>query len=173
MMSTLAQQLIVATLIVTTTVGCSAAVPGGTPTLDPLAQLQSLPSIDQAVATYSAMEVEIRAAIVGAAPTVQWVVEQPEPNSGCSKPFDNLGGRTVTLLSHGTNTPIPDEAWPATLAAAETIARRHGFNQTFMKVDQPGNHQARFTNTTDGAYSDLGTLADVVLQTYTGCHLPK
>lgn len=140
--------------------------------MDPLAQLTALPTSDQAVTTYTAMEVEIRAAVTGAAPTVTWVLDDPQSQSGCNTPFDNVGGRTVTLPSYGSRTPISDDAWPAALAAAEPIARRNGFNETFMKVDQPGNHQARFTNTTDGAYTDLGTKKGVVLLTSTGCHLP-
>lgn len=141
--------------------------------MDPLAQLHALPSIESALASYTAMEAEIRDAVTAASPTTVWALEVPESRGGCSKPFDTLGGRSVSLVSYGSYTPIPDAAWPTAYAAASAIARRYGFAQCAFKVDGPGNHQVRFTNPADGAYSDLGTVLAATLLTDTGCHLPE
>lgn len=118
------------------------------------------------------MEAEIRDAVTNAAPTTAWVLEDEQSQSGCRDPFSNLGGRTVILASCGAPTPILDDVWPAALAAAATIARRNGFTNTQVKVDNASNHQVRVTNPTDGSYTDLGTRKAVVLLTSTGCHLP-
>lgn len=160
-------------MIAATTTGCTTSPTTNKGTgMNPLAQLQTLPSSEDTVTTYTAMEAEIRDAVTNAAPTTTWVLEDEQSQSGCRESFSNLGGRTVILASYGAPTPIPDAAWPAALAAAATIARRNGFTNTQVKVDDAGNHQVRFTNPTDGAYTDLGTRKAVVLLTSTGCHLP-
>jgi len=68
--------------------------------------------------------------------------------------------------------PLSDEAWPGAVATAEAIARRNGFDDTQVTVDRPGDHQVRFTNSTDGAYIDVGTGKNALVTTNTGCHLP-
>ena len=68
------------------------------------------PNGESALATCTAIEVEIRAAVAVAAPAVTWVLDDPPSQSGCNTPLDNCGGRTVTLSSYGSRTPVPDDA---------------------------------------------------------------
>lgn len=161
------------TVLTVLTVLCSACstTTGGTD-VEPLTELQSRPSYEDAVATYTAMEVEIRAAVTAAVPTVTWKLERAGRSSGCSKPFDNLGGRSTGLDSYGAPGAIPDDAWPAAVTAAETVAKRYGFDDTATVVNASGNHQVRFSSSADLAYVDFGTGVNVVLATFTGCNLP-
>lgn len=140
--------------------------------MNPLTRLQSRPSYEDAVATYTAMEVEIRAAVTTVVPTVTWALERKGRSSGCTKPFDKLGGKSTGLDSYGAPGPIPDDAWPTALTAAETVAKRYGFDHTATVVDAPSDHEVRFSSSTDGAYIDFGTGVNVILATFTGCNLP-
>lgn len=159
------------------TVGCSPGTTSGTnapggSTVDPLTQLQNRASLEHTVAAYTTMEAEIRAAVTAAAPGVTWVLEQEATGAGCRAPFDGLNGRSLALESWGAPGGIPDEAWPAALTAAVRIAARYGFDSTQRFVDKPGRHDARLSNSTTGAYTNLGTYVNAVLSTITGCHLP-
>ena len=151
---------------------CSTTTTTGGTDVDPLTELHSRPSFEDTVATYTAMEVEIRAAVTAAVPTVTWKLEREGRTSGCAEPFDNLGGKFTGLDSYGAPGAIPDDAWPTAVAAAETVARTYGFDDTATVVDAPSDHQVRFRSSTDGAYVDFGTGVNVILATFTGCNLP-
>lgn len=151
---------------------CSTTTTTGGTDVDPMTELQSRPSYEDTVATYTTMDQEIRDAVTAAVPTVAWILERGARSAGCSEPFDNLGGRSTGLDSYGAPGAIPDDEWPAALAAAEAVAQRYGFDDTATVVDEPGNHQVRFSSSTDLAYVNLGTVVNVVLSTFTGCHLP-
>ena len=141
--------------------------------MNPIDQLKALPTSDQAVTTYAAMEAEIRHSITAASPATTWAPRRERRQSGCSAPFDNLGGRTVIIPSYGAEQPIADEDWQAVRTATEAIAQRYGLTTTTEAADSPGNHQVRYSSTADGAYVDIGSGKAAFVTTNTGCHLPE
>lgn len=143
------------------------------PDVDPLADLQSRPSAADAVATYTAMQADVRAAVTAVDGRVVWKLEQPTATAGCGEPFDGLGGETTALETWSADGGIPDDSWPAAADAARAAAARSGLTETTTVVDQPGRHQIRFTNSADGTYATLGTEVNAVLAGFTGCFLTE
>lgn len=161
-------------LLAAVLVACSPSTSqnGDTSGMDPLAELQALPTSEDIVTTYTRMEAEIRDAVIAISPQLHWAQVDPPSVAGCEDRYNGLGGRTVGLPLWSAPQPIADADWPATLIAVETIVARYGFGTALMKVDKPGNHQANFPDPVSGAYVDLGTKVASILGTNTGCHLP-
>lgn len=69
----------------------------------------------------------------------------------------------------GANGPIPDEQWPAVVAAVEAAVASYGFGELVAIVDRPGDHLAKSVGPY-GATVQIGTGKNVILTTITGCH---
>ena len=157
-----------AAMVLTALTACSAV--GGS---DPLTELRDRPSHEQALAGYTTMQREIQDAVTTAVPTVIWQLGRAsESSAGCADPFDNLGGTTKGLDLYYAEGGIPDDTWPRAVSAAVAVAQRYGLTEITTTVDRPADHQVRLTNPTDGAHTDLGTGANAIIRTVTGCNLP-
>lgn len=71
--------------------------------MTPIADLAARPSFEQATATFTAMDAEIREAITGIRPSAQWYLSDAGIQSACAKPYDHSpGSSTGDALHQGT-----------------------------------------------------------------------
>lgn len=163
--------LVLAAALLAPVAACSAI--SGAPEAEPLALLQSRPSYEQAVQTYTQMDQEIRDAVTAEVPSLTWFLDDKGLGAGCSTPFDNLGGESLALGNWTAEGPVPDEQWRAVEAAAHEVAARYGLVETIVLLDRRDDHEVRFGNPDDGTYTDLGSKVNTVMGTVTGCFLPE
>ncbi len=161
---------IAAVMLLTAITSCSRLTGG--PDVDPLTELRGRTIYEDAIATYTQMQHEMRQAVAGAVPSVTWQPDRSPLSGNCREPFSKLGGTSTGLQSWYAPGAVPDDTWPSAVRAARGVAERYGLTSVTTVVDRPADHQVRFSNPSDGAYTDLGTGVNTVLNTITGCNLP-
>lgn len=120
-------------------------------------------------ATFNQMQVEIRNAVTTVVPAVVWVPRSEPGASGCGGDLAGQGGRRQAIQPWGAGSPIPDQQWPAVVAAVNTAAAPYKFGPLAPIVDRPNDHLAEAVGPY-GATIQIGTGKKVVLSVITGCH---
>lgn len=120
-------------------------------------------------ATYDQMQISIRVAVTAVVPSLNWVPRDKPGSAICSDGPTDQEGRLQALQTWGANGPIPDEQWPAVVAAVEAAVASYGFGELVAIVDRPGDHLAESVGPY-GATVQIGTGKNVILTTITGCH---
>ena len=115
------------------------------------------------------MQVEIRNAGTTVVPAVSWAPRREPGGSACSGDLVGKGGRTAFLRPWGAERPIPDEQWPAVVAAVDAAIAPWELGPLAPIVDRPGDHTSQAIGSY-GATVQIGTGNHVIVGVITGCH---
>ncbi|TQF74870.1 hypothetical protein FK531_02005 [Rhodococcus spelaei] len=128
-------------------------------------------SLEEAVARAASMGQEIRIAVAAAVPAGSWRPNRPPSGAGNCEGFTHTAGQSRTTGTWVLEGGIPDERWPAALAALRSVIDRRGYGAPIVAVDRRNDHALRIYGP-DDAYLWFGSGANAVLDVATGCHLP-
>ncbi|MBD8506918.1 hypothetical protein HT102_10500 [Hoyosella sp. G463] len=132
------------------------------------ATLRGLPALEETEAQIVAVVAKIKAAASRINAGLQWEEARPRRAGGCGGAFANTDGSSVTMAVWVSDTPIPDNDWPAILRAARDIAAGSGITGIAVRADKPGHHDVVLTGEA-GTRIALGTKLAASISSETGC----
>lgn len=137
-------------------------------------ELMKLPNLTVVEADYQSMYETIRTRLVAEVGLSVWL-DDAEPISGtaCAGKLSNLDGGQERLYNAGSSSgSLPDAKWDQAAAIVAEVARQHGFAESEVIVNGPGDHEIQLHDAYHG-YLLFGTGSNTILAGGTGCHLTK
>lgn len=136
------------------------------------ADLMQRPDIDQAAARYEEMYSQVRSALSGALPGLQWRQTNQLTGAACGFKYPGLDtdGEQRGLSNWMAPGKIPDGRWDEAVQVVQNVARNYGFNTIVTTVNRPNDHEVVFYDVYD-AELNFGSAVNTTLLVRTGCHL--
>jgi len=163
--------------IAITTTGCHVSQPNPpTTSSDPakaLADLKSLPSLEDTTTQVQAALDEITTAASKTIPTIVWTTATNEDTGNCEAPYEETEGKRHFLPNQVAERPVVSEQqWTELLQVAKDAAAKLGATDVQVMQDQPGKHDVWFTGPA-GVFIKFSYKGNMVVSGYTGCRLPQ
>jgi Lipoprotein confined to pathogenic Mycobacterium len=164
--------VLLAALVALLCAGCGHPAPSTEEkTMDPQAELEARPTLEEMTARYDEMLQRIRDRLDAEFGPVTWYKTSGRTWGNCGKTFpSHLGGRTTTSPLWVSDRNIPDDRWPHARRIVADITGEYGFAIMGLQIDRPGDHTINGFDTTLDAHYSFATQLATVLQVSSGCH---
>lgn len=128
------------------------------------------PSLEEIEARYTAMQEEMKTAVVAVAPQVAWETSDELRLDGCSGELSGSGASRVKFPTWTWTWSATDQEWAAMLDAVASVASRYGFSDPNTVAGEPGNRDVRLYNEFEGQVT-FGYYTNLILGVQSGCHV--
>lgn len=137
------------------------------------AELNKLPSLEQATRDLQAAVDQIMAAINGIVPGLSWGASKMASLGGCPPPYDRTDGQNQILDGHYAHAPgLTGEQWSKIVDAAKAKAATVGATTMQVMRDDPNERDVVFT-APDRTEIQIGYRGNIAISAQTACRLSE
>lgn len=138
-----------------------------------LAQLQTLPSLEETAAQLENALNQISAAASQRIPKMVWITATNGDTGSCSAPYDKSDGQSSYLPNRiAEDVPVSEDDWKVLVGVARDAAAKLGATDEQVMQDEAGKHDVWFSGPA-GLSLKFSYKGNMVVAAYTGCRLPS